>query len=491
MTFSNDGVVTIKPMVGRKVLFCSIEEDKLDKDSIIGILKDVLPTHFKNVEDYNRLNGYYIGYQDILNKRKEIRPDINHIVLENNAYHIVEFSKGFVFGSPIQYVQTGDSEQIEVDTLNKYMRETFRHTKDMQLGEDWYIGGNAYLMVFPNDDPYKPFEVYNSSPKETFVVYDTGIGKKKMLGGVIVGKKDYATGKEYLAITVYTRSDVYSFRMPSEFDTDKEIEITFIEEEPNWVGRIPIIEYPLNKNRLGKIEIIKTVLDALNMISSSDIDDIDQFVQALLVFINAKINKEEISEMMEMGAINIVSNSSGRGLEADVKLLSQKLLHSETKILYDRLYNNMLTIVGVPKMTDKASSGDTGQARLVGEGWTMADEKAKQDEASFKLADNELLEIVLDICKNKQTEIKTLRASEIDIKFTRNKSDNLLVKTQGLMNLMSAQVAPEVAFEKVGLFSDSSDAVKQSKAFFGESFWKGESQEEQTLVNNANNEIVE
>lgn len=490
MIFSNEGFTDVKPMLGRKVLFCSIEEDDLDKDSIIGILKDVLPTHFENVKDYNRLNGYYIGYQDILAKKKEIRPEINHIVLENNAYHIVEFSKGFVFGSPIQYVQTGDSEQEEVDILNKYMRETFRHTKDMQLAEDWYIGGNAYLMVFPNDDPYIPFEVYNANPKSTFVVYDTGIGNKKMLAGYIVAKRDYATGKDYLALTIYTKSNIYSYRVPSEFDTNKEIDITFIEEEPNWVGRIPIIEYPLNKNRLGKIEIVKTVLDALNMISSSDIDDIDQFIQSLLVFINAEINKEEIKEMMELGAINIVSNTSGRGLEADVKLLSQKLSHSETKVLYDRLYNNMLTIVGVPKMTDKASSGDTGQARLVGEGWTMADEKAKQDEASFKLSDNELLEIVLDICKNKQTGIKTLRASEIDIKFTRNKSDNLLVKTQGLMNLMSAQVAPEVAFEKVGLFSDSSDAVKQSKAFFGESFWKGESQE-QTLVNDTNNGTVE
>jgi len=39
---------------------------------------------------------------------------------------------------------------------------------------------------------------------------------------------------------------------------------------------------------------------------------------------------------------------------------------------------------------------------------------------------------------------------------------------------MTAQVAPEVAFNVIGLFSDSNEVVNQSKAYFGETFWKEE-----------------
>ena len=238
----------------------------------------------------------------------------------------------------------------------------------------------------------------------------------------------------------------------------------------------------MNKSRLGVIELVKSILDALNKISSNDIDEIEQFVQSLLVLINADIDAEEYEKMLVLGAAKFVSNDD-RGQKVDVKLLSNKLEHADTKVLYDRLYNNMLTIAGVPKMTDKSSSGDTGQARLVGEGWIMADERAKQDELSFKIGEKELLKIAIAICESKsETGIKKLRTSDIEIKFTRNKSDNILVKTQALLNLKSSQVSPEVAFNVIGLFSDSNEVVNKSVDFFGEDFWKVE--EEQTQPNN-------
>ena len=109
----------------------------------------------------------------------------------------------------------------------------------------------------------------------------------------------------------------------------------------------------------------------------------------------------------------------------------------------------------------------------MGEGWTMADERAKQDELSFKKSERQSLKLVLKICKYKGR-LKNLKISDIDIKFTRNKSDNLLVKTQGLMNMKQAQVPPEVAFTICGLFSDPNEVYAKGKEYFGEDFWKNE-----------------
>ena len=482
-------------LLGRRVLYSSFSKNELNPLTIASVLKDVLPLHFKNAKEIDFLKGYYKGNQEIWNKTKNIRSDINNKVLENNAYHIIEFSKGFVFGQPIQYVQRGDTQSEEVDRLNDYMIAIQKSSVDMQLSEDWYIGGNAYRWVAPNqDDEDAPFKIKRINPKSAFVVYDTSIDENVLFAGYVTTKKNYVTNEIYYILTIYTEAFVYEYQAKEAPDATNEFEISsLLRAEPNFLGEIPIIEYSLNNSRLGKIEIVKTVLDTLNKISSNDIDDIEQFVQSLLVFINAEIDEKGLSSLMELGAVNIKNNGAVKGIVADIKLLSQKLSHSETKVLYDRLYNNMLTIVGIPRMTDKTSSGDTGQARLVGEGWTMANEKANQDEHAFKKAEKQLLKIVLKICKSKpSSKISQLNAKDIDIKFTRNKSDNLLVKTQGLMNMMSAQVPPEVAFESIDLFSDSSDVIKKAKAFYGDKFWK-QDEVENTNGNNANstNETIE
>jgi hypothetical protein len=107
----------------------------------------------------------------------------------------------------------------------------------------------------------------------------------------------------------------------------------------------------------------------------------------------------------------------------------------------------------------------------------MAYQRAKQDDLSFKKSEREFLKTILKICKadsrqNVKDKIKDLRLSDIDIRIPRDKSDNLLVKAQSLLNLLQAGVHPEVAFSIVGLFGDPHDVYQKSVAFQGEDFWK-------------------
>ena len=464
--------------IGRKELYSSVKENELNQANIAMILKDVLPVHFENYAEIDYLIGYYRGLQEILSKDKKVRPEINNKVLENNAYHIVEFKKGYVYGDPIQYVQRGDTAKDEIVILNKFMAENDKASKDKELAEDMYIGGTAYRFITSEEDKLKPFGIYNINPKSAFVVYSTQIEHKPLLGGFLTSKYDYGTKLITYIITVYTKRNIYTFSCTEQdikvLDADL---IKYIPDTPknetNWFGSIPIIEYPLNRNRLGVIELVKPSIDALNKIASADIDGLEQFVQSLMVFVNADVDATQLAEMVSMGAVKISSPQGTQGIQADIKLLINQLQHSETKVLYDRIYNNMLTIAGVPKMTDKASSGDTGQARLVGEGWTMADERAKQDELSFKLAEKQALKLIIQICKGKSDSgIKSLETSDIEIKFTRNKSDNLLVKTQGLINMMNAQIAPIIALQTSGLFSDPNEVFEQSQSYCDGDMWK-------------------
>lgn len=459
-----------KRLYGREKILSDYTDDDLNEEIISKILTDKFYIHEKNIKDVEYLYNYYKGKQPILDKLKVVRDNINHKVLENNAYFIVEFKKGYVFGEPIQYVQRGDSANDEVLMLNSYMLAEDKQVKDSDLAEWLYICGIGPRMVIPEkENDESPFTIYNLDPRNSFVVYNSGLGNKPLFGVTyFVNEQGKKIG------TVYTKNKVYYI----EGDSAK-FDVKYI--GPHILKRIPIFEYALNKSRIGIIEIVMTLLNTLNEIDSNDMDAIDQFVQSLVVFVNNDIDAETFKELMDLGAVKVKTDNPST--PADVKLLTNDLSHADTKIYYDRIYNQMLTIVGIPSKNDKASGGDTGQARLLGEGWTMADERAKQDENAFKKTAREELKLILYICrKSPASGISKLKLRDVDIKFTRNKSDNLLVKAQSLAMLKQAQIAPDIAMTVSGLFSDPNETYYKSKEYFGDKLWKEESNDNQ--INN-------
>lgn len=481
-----------KVFLGRRVIKSSLTKKELSAKKIQEILPQVLREHAKNAREIDYLYNYYKGKQPILKKEKVVRPEINNVVLENHAFEIVEFKKAYVYGEPVQYVQKGEkkNETInpEISELNKFMESEDKSSQDKELAEWQYICGTAYRWADldnQRDEDEAPFELSVPDPRNTFVVYSSGIQQEPLFCGHysyfsdrIQSEDGNETINKYRIITIYTDDFMCQFRESFGICDLLDFELPVNEEETIKVKEYPlvvkgqrIIEYPLNQARLGLVELVMTQLNALNKIKSDDLDGIDQFVQSLLVFVNQEIDLPTFKTLVANGAIQVTSSDPSK--PADVKLLTSQLMHSETKIVTDDLYNNVLTVCGVPRLNDKPSGGDTGQARLLGEGWTMADERAKQDELAFKKSERRFLKLILKLCNYKK-KLQNLKISDIDIKFTRNKSDNLLVKTQGLMHMKEAQVSPDIAFTICGLFSDPNDVYAKSKQYYGDNFWKEE-----------------
>ncbi len=472
-----------------------MQKDELTPEKIIEKMPEILAIHSQNVSEIEYLDNFYKGIQPILEKTKKIRPEINNKILVNHAYEIVEFKKSYVFGDPVQYVQKGEkgSERTNpsISLLNKLMESEDKASKDKELAEWMYKIGTSYRWADVDgmeDDDEAPFEISIPDPKRTGVVYSTGIQEEQLFAFYI---QDFTEN-----IMTQNTSQISKYREYTIYCEDKIIILTnqhgqlqlknlfkrgflgFKKKLPNpyplQIKGFRIIEYPLNKNRLGLIELVISQLNAINRVTSNELDDIEQFVQSLLVYINQQIDVNRHKEVIKLGAVELFTSEPGK--PADIKLLSQKMNNIETKEYKAGLYNDVLTIVGIPRLNDKPSGGDTGQARLLGEGWTMADERAKQDELSFKSSERQFLKLILNICnerqKGKSENLKGLKLSDIDIKFTRNKSDNILVKTQALLNLMSAQCPPDIAFSVVGLFNDPNEVFEKAKEYYGEELWK-------------------
>lgn len=449
---------------GRAILYHDFEEEDVNGldissnvEAISTILSDVWSLHKQNASEINYLESYYKGFQPILGKTKDVRPTINNIVIENNAYFVVNFKVGYVFGEPIQYVQRGDVSNPEVGVLNSFVLAEDKYAKDTELAESIYTNGIAHRLILPEINEDSPFDIENLDSKTTFIVYSSSVKNKPLIG--VTYTKGIKSG--IIKGSIYTKTGYYEFDSTS---TGSLFNVRFV--KPHYLGVIPIFEYHINKWRQGIVEVVMSIFNALNRIASGDLDGLEQYIQSILVFLNQEIDPETYKDVLNLGAVEV--NTADPSRPADVKLIQNELNHENTQILHNRLLNLALTIIGIPNVTSKSTGGDTGEARALGDGWVMAEERAKQDEMAFKRCSKEEIKLILKICRlTPNSGITSLTLKDIDQKMPRNKSDNFLTKAQGMMNLISSGVSPDVAFNASGAFSDSNEAYIKSIEFYG------------------------
>ena len=436
-------------LFGRKVIFSS--ETEITNDNVLKVLTESLNTHHINSSEIDYLYKYYRGRQPILNRVKHIRPEINNKIVENHALEIVDFKKGYVFGEPVQYVRRGESaEQNNIPLLNEYMFVADKAQRDKELAEWFYICGTSYRMVLPGLYDDIPFEIDTLDPRYSFVVYNNGFGKKPLMGVKYIQDDD---GNN--VYSVYTKDTYFEL-----------VEDKIVKSESHALGFIPIIEYPANSSRLGAFEVVLPLLDALNTVASNRLDGIEQFIQSFIKFLNCDIDEETFIALKELGALKVKGEP---GNPADVDIISQELNQSQTQITKDDIYNAILIICGMPdRQQNSTSTSDTGTAVLLRDGWNAAESRAKDTELIFKSSEKPFLRLVLRILKDMVG--LDVKLSDIDIKFSRNKTDNLLVKTQGLQNTLEAGIHPKIAISTVGLFSDPEQVYIDSEEYLEK--WK-------------------
>ena len=475
---------TTASYTGRTVLTTS--EQEITAANLLAVLTRLLPVFQQNKAEADYLYWYYRGRQPILDREKKFRPEICNRIVENHANEIVSFKKGYTFGEPVQYVRraikdeeavnpTGDNGQA-INLLNEIMAIEDKASKDEELAEWFFICGTAFRMILPkseDDGSISPIEIETLDPRVTAVVYNTGFGRKPVMS---IQEVAIGTPGSIGEVSLQTRYCIYTPKEYFEVENG-----AIVKQEPHALKTIPIIEYPANQSRIGAFELVLQLLDAINNADSNRLDGIEQFVQSFMKFINTKIDEETFEKFKEKGAIMI---SSEPGNPADVGIITSELNQTQTQIVVDHLYQMVLIICGMPDRNGtNRTTGDTGQAVMLRDGWSAAESKAKETELIFKKSEKQFLKLVLKLLGN---EVK-MSISDIDIKFTRNKTDNLLTKTQGLQNMLEAGVAPVLAFTNCNLFSDPEQACKDSAKYLEKWLPTKESEQKKPAVTPANN----
>lgn len=422
------------------------DEREINRGNITQVLRDATAVHDRNRKRIVQLWNIYRGDQSILQKTKTVRPEINNRVVENRANEIVTFKSGYLLGEPIQYVNRRKEESVgeEITRLNDFMLVESKAVKDKELADWFHICGTSYRMVMPNPLPDKdnPFHIYTLDPRDTFVVYSSDLGNAPMLGVKYLQKQNGDT-----LCSCYTR-DRYFELLNGEV----------VNEWSHTLGEIPIFEYAANLPKLGAFEIVLGLLDAINATDSNRLDGVEQFVQAILKFVNCEIDKEGLDKLRELGAIMIKSPA---GLNADMSLETAELNQSQTQTLKDDLHQAVLDICGMPNRNGGSSTSDTGSAVIMRDGWSTAEARAKDTETMFKEAERRFLSLVLKICST--TVNLKLKLTDIEMKFTRRNYSDIQTKSQVLTTMLAnPKIHPELAFAYCGMFIDPESAYAKS-----------------------------
>lgn len=469
-----------KNLFGRKVIYSDV--DSITTENLKAVMANALSTHFSNVSDIEYLYQYYKGNQPILYREKKVREDINNRVVVNYANEIVNFKVGYLAGEPIQYISHCETvDGTMVNLLNDYMHRENKALKDQQIVEWQMICGTAYRYVQairPDRLGDCPFAIHTLDPRTTFVVYSNQIGNKPLLAcSFSVDEFNKAT-----SYTIYTDTAIYRGKGDS-------VSLNEFEVLPNPFGMIPIFEYPANNSRLGAFEIVIDLLDGINAVESDRIDGLDTQIQAYTKFVNCDIDEDGINLMKEYGVVKIKSTAE---LPADVDTIAVNFSQTEARTTKEDLLQSVILIAHLPnRSSGDVSTSNTGAGVQLQGGWQDVEYDARSSEVMFKGSENEMLKLLLYICRTPSEPIFDggkavkfdLYPQDVELKFTRRNYEQIQSKAQVLCEMLNQpKIHPRLAFEHSGMFSDPDNAYTMSEDYYEKSLekWQPEIVDEAT-----------
>lgn len=434
-------------LTGRRKILSPVKE--VTAANVLTVLEKALAVHSLNAGEITYLYNYYKGKQDIRDKVKYTRENINNKVTVNRANEIVTFKTAYLLNAPIQYVSVGGNDDIseKVNRLNVFMHSEDKESKDKEIVDWIHICGVAERLCLPDaprEEDGAPFGIFTLDPRNAFVIYNSGIGEKPIAGVILQIDED-----EKQIATVYTPTKCFTIKGDN------------VTEESHILGAIPLVEYVNNDARLGAFEIVLSILNNINVLESNAVDSVQEFVNGFDVFQNCELDDGDYQKLSLGGQALFIKSVNGMA-EAKVYRIASELTQSGVQTRVDDLTEAYLTICGMPNRNGSSSTSDTGTAVIYRDGWSEAESRANDSEKLFKRSEREFLRIALTICDAHNESRLDLKLSDFKVDFLRKNLSNLQSKAQVLCELLDNDyIHPKDAYIAASLFKDNEEAFRR------------------------------
>lgn len=441
----------VKGRYGRKTAYVNV--DKITEDNILLVLSKCTGIFNSNRVAIRYLWNYKNGDQPILYRQKLVRDDIVNRVVENHAYEIVQFNVAQTYGEPIQYVSTSDNETINnaVDDFNNYMKRAYKFQRNIKQGEWKSAVGTSYLAIQKTGTKEKPFRITVPTPMNTFVIYSSYTEEPLL---AVQELKDDKDERYFLCF-----SDTHEFTVK---DSKLVPYSDGVKSRVHAFGGIPIVEVPNNQDRLSDVEIVITLLDAINNMQSNRMDGIEQFVQSWIKFVNCEVDEDQFKAMKMQGAL-VVKSNNGTDNKADVDVMTTELNQTESQVAKEDLLDNVWSVLAIPTKQSN-TGGDTQGAVELRNGWDFSKNRAKLKDAYVMEAESRLAAVALNILRVYGKSLN-ITVDDFEVNIPHSPQDNMSVKANVLTLLLNAGIAPLIAIKTSGLWNDAEKVYLLSKPY--------------------------
>lgn len=312
---------------------------------------------------YEKLQRYYEGVHDILKRKPKYRDDdpCNNLVC-NYAKYISDFAAGYLIGEPISY----QSKEQNLDDLLKWNNIAQVDIQDMDNAKYQSIYGVAYELDYMSSDESPTPKTASIHPSNAFVIYNSTVELLPVAGVYYYEKRNPET--QDLA-GYYVEASTKDNYIKFEIDVDFSLNVNSVTTEPNFFKAVTLIEIYNNNEKQGDFEQIIPLIDGYNTQQSNRVDDVENFVNSLMVLTGQTLGYTDAEAEKNYNAIKkngVITLTP----ESKLEFLTRQIDQQGNELLRQSMADDIHKFSGVPSMTDKdfASnvSGVAMQFKLLG-----------------------------------------------------------------------------------------------------------------------------
>lgn len=446
-----------------------------DSELTIERVEEYLDTVFACFsENETKITADYEMYclnHPILGKtRSHDDTNVNNIVLVPNLKAIIDWKTGYVFGNPIKYAQNKSNDMDDINYLNKYVRSSCQRAVDKEVGKWAYATGVGYYFVEPKSTDFNieteaPYEIYCRPANTCAKVYSSFNGNKPLFDLLYTTydrKTTEGTTETVKVLDIYLPNALYTYEKTVAVSGWKRVNT---QDRPLY-KKLPLVEKRANTDGVGIVAMGETMQNALDNLISNGMDNVEDIVNEVWIYYNISLGKNAEEQAnahrtaKKGGAIQAMGNNPE--MPPKIETITPKLSLGEVRELFSTVNGIFHSTIGVPmEMSSTNSGGTTKQGSEVANGYDNAYNRALDDINTFIVADTELLDKIMWICKNTpNNKIDSLATSEIEIKYSINLTDNIQTKAQAYGTFIQT-MPPTMALRMCRLSNDPEAEGKQ------------------------------
>ncbi|MED1602611.1 phage portal protein [Alkalihalophilus marmarensis] len=393
----------------------TIKKIRVDKDTVVtGDLVKILVNKQDKLDHarFDKLNEYYKGKHDILDRTKDANKPNNKIVA-NYAKFITDVMTGYFIGIPMTYES---SEKEKLDRIFEVLDQNYEEDLNYQLAKESSIAGKSYELAYRNEDAELRFK--KIPYKSVIPVYTDDIEENLLFVLRAYTKTNIVDGKKTEFVDVYTDERQITFKLTNGKYEEENREL-------HLMGYIPVIEYQNNDECMGDFEVVLSEIDAYNKSQSDTANDFEDFTDAFLALVGLGGTTSDDIKKAKEDKVLLLSE------KGQAEWLVKQINDAAVENYKNRLQNDIHRISQTPDLTDEKFAGNVSGEAMKYKLWGL-EQVASIKERKFKTALIKRLKIIAHFLNIKGQEFTY---NNITLRFHRNIPQNVVEVVETVANL--------------------------------------------------------